>query len=69
MNSSTRLVYKNCSNDGTIALNLAEVMWSNKLVTGVSLYMRLETFGTTLADVQKLRIFQLRDCALLLDVL
>ena len=27
MNSSTRLVYKSCRNDGTSALKLAEIMW------------------------------------------
>ena len=35
MNSSTRLVYKSCRNDGTSALKLAEIMWKNKLVTVV----------------------------------
>jgi len=37
INSSTRLVYKNCRNDGTSALKLAEIMWNNKLVTVVVL--------------------------------
>ena len=35
--SSTRLVYKSCRNDGTSALKLAEIMWKNKLVTVVVL--------------------------------
>ena len=35
MNSSTRLVYKSCRNDGTSALKLAEIMWKNKLVNVV----------------------------------
>jgi len=37
MNSSTRLVYKSCRNDGTSALKLADIMWKNKLVTVVVL--------------------------------
>jgi len=37
MNSSTRLVYKSCRNDGTSALKLAEIMWKNKLVNVVVL--------------------------------
>ena len=37
MNSSTRLVYKSCRNNGTSALKLAEIMWNNKLVTVVVL--------------------------------
>jgi len=35
MNSSTRLIYKSCRNDGTSSLKLAEIMWKNKLVTDV----------------------------------
>jgi len=30
--SSTRLVYKSCRNDGTSALKLADIVWKNKLV-------------------------------------
>jgi len=37
MNSSARLVYKSCRNNGTSALKLAEIMWKNKLVTAVVL--------------------------------
>ena len=37
MNSSTRLVYKSCKNDGTSALKLAEIVWKNKLVIVVVL--------------------------------
>jgi len=44
---------QSCRNDATIALKLAEIMWKNKinwslLLCCVSLYMRPETFGTTL---------------------
>jgi len=37
MNSSARLVYKSCRNDGTSALKLGEIVWKNKLVTVVVL--------------------------------
>jgi len=37
MNSSTRLAYKSCRNDGTSALKLAEIVWKNKQVTVVLL--------------------------------
>jgi len=45
MNSTSRLVYKSCRNDGTSALKLAEIVWKNKPVTVVVLWFLIYEAG------------------------